>query len=62
MCQSQLEKNQKACQQAGILEPGLSRVSQMNHVSPELISFHCRTAPNIGAAIYRIEHNWAIKD
>lgn len=62
MCQSQLEINQKTCGQFGVLEPSLSKICQLHHVTPGLIRFHCRTAPNLGVAIYRIEHNWAMKD
>lgn len=32
------------------------------HVTPNLIHYQCKTAPNIGLAIYRIENNWPIKD
>lgn len=62
MNQSQIERNMKASEKAGIIEPRCSKISQLGHVTPRLIRFHCRTAPTLGVAVYRIEHNWAMKD
>jgi len=44
-----------------IREPARSRLARLAHVTPELIEYHCATAPNSGMAIYRIEHGWPVK-
>jgi len=45
----------------GIWEPTRTNLSKLDHVTPALVDYHCRTAPNIRMAIYRIQHNWEMK-
>ena len=45
----------------GICEPTRTNLSKLEHVSAALVDYHCRTAPNIRMAIYRIQHNWEMK-
>lgn len=54
-------ENLEACDRFGIGEPKRSKISKLPEVFPRLIRFHCSDAPNIGMAIYRIEHGWKIK-
>ena len=45
----------------GIWEPTRTNLSKLEHVSAALVDYHCRKAPNIRMAIYRILHNWEMK-
>jgi hypothetical protein len=44
----------------GIREPARSRLARTEGMTVERIEYHCKTCPT-GQAIWRIEHNWAIK-
>ena len=46
----------------GIREPACSRLAALEHVTAELVAYHCQHAPNLRLAIFRIEHNWAMLD
>jgi hypothetical protein len=46
---------------AGIREPARSRLARLDHMSVNLVRYHCETSSNIGQAIFRIEHNWKIR-
>lgn len=56
-----IRENLAECDRAGIREPKRSRISRLEHVTPDLIAFHVETASNTGLAIYRIEKNFRIK-
>ncbi len=49
-----------ACDECIIREPARSRLASLPHVTPDLIRAHVAAAPNLGTAIYRIEHNWPV--
>lgn len=53
-----------ALRAAGVREPALSRLAALEHVTPELVAAHVEAArvegKQLGAAIYRIEHNWPV--
>lgn len=46
----------------GIREPARSRLARLDFVTPRAIRYHCSKAPNLGLAIYRIEHQWRVHD
>lgn len=50
--------NFAALEAQGIREPARTRLAALDHVTPELVAYHCATANSTGQAIYRIEHNW----
>lgn len=54
--------NMQALDKAGIREPARSRLARLDHVTPQLIRYHCGAAPNPGLAIYRIEHRWRVPE
>jgi predicted transcriptional regulator len=56
-----IAENRAECDRFGIREPAKSKLSRAERVTSVLIRYHCLTAPNTGAAIYRIEHGWKIK-
>jgi hypothetical protein len=45
----------------GVREPARSRLAEMASVTAEVVEYHCRSAPNMSLAIYRIEHGWPVK-
>jgi len=51
-----------ALEVAGIRDPARSRLAKLPHVTGKLVRYHVQTASSLGLAIYRIEHNWKIRD
>ena len=45
----------------GIREPARSRLARLEHVTEELIEYHCANCERSGQAIYRIENNWPVE-
>jgi len=43
---------------ASIRDPARAELVELSHVTPELITAHVASAPNLRMAIYRIRHNW----
>jgi len=46
----------------GVRDPARSRLAALPFVTVEKIRYHCKTAATLGQAIYRIEHDWPVKD
>jgi len=55
-----IRANLQALDEHGIREPARTRLARLEHVTPRLIDYHCRTAQSPGLAIYRIEHGWRV--
>jgi hypothetical protein len=55
-------RNLAECDQEGIREPARSEISKQAGVTPEVIRYHCRTSQTLGQAIWRIKHNWPIRE
>ncbi len=43
-------------------DPGLSRLRVQKGLTARVVRYHVANAPGIGAALYRIEHNWHVPD
>lgn len=58
--------NYKVMKMNGIREPALSRLSALEHVTPQFILAHIKQVRNecgnLGTAIHRIENNWEMPD
>lgn len=58
------DQNLQAALEAGIEEPGASRISKLPHVTPGYIRAHVRQAlaqgRSIGAAVFRMERHWTV--
>ena len=54
----------KVCDELGIREPKRSIISQMRHVTPDLIRAHVKQACDegraLGTAIYRLQYGWSL--
>ena len=44
----------------GIAEPVRSELARLAGVTAEMVEYHCRNAPSVGAAIYRIRNLWEV--
>jgi hypothetical protein len=55
-----MRANYLALESQGVREPAKTRLAKLEHVTVELIQYHCASCEQIGQAIYRIEHNWPI--
>lgn len=55
-----------ACDEVGIRKPKREKIARLEHVTPEFIREHVKTAKAqgfpIGTAIFRIENNWELED
>jgi len=51
-----------ALEVAGIRDPARSRLAKLPHVTGKLVRYHVQTAQGLGLAIYRIEHNFRMRD
>lgn len=47
-----------ALDEAKIRNPKRDELARLEHVTPELIAAHVKSAPNLALAIYRIQNNW----
>jgi hypothetical protein len=53
-------ENLKMLNRYGIGEPARSEILRLPNVNPAMIEYHCRNAPSVGAAIYRIRNGWEV--
>lgn len=44
----------------GIREPARSKITGIPGITARAVQYHCKTAPNIAMAIYRIKNNWRV--
>ena len=59
---AEIAENILQLQKFGIREPARSRLAALEHVTVELIQYHCTHSQGPGQAIYRIEHNWPMSE